>query len=139
MPWMLALDPTSETAAELVSLGFTPVTMYMKQVAPNYSEGHIKLSDQELSRMNPSPPQYASLSFLEHGELGPVFAVAFAEDAEQGRKLIAMGFAQRELFKKTGPAGSTTEAIPKGERQFRAMCHVPSRFASVCYWGRAPS
>ena len=137
MPWMLALDPSPESRGELTSLGFVCVTLFMKQVASNYSEGHIKLSDQELSRMNPSPPQYASFSFLEHGVLGPVFAVAFAEDAQQRRKLIEMGFAQRELFKKTGPAGSTTLAIPEGERQFRAMCHVPSRFASVCYWGRA--
>ena len=138
MPWMLALDPSSESAAELTSLGFVRVTPFMKQVAPNYSEGHIKLSDQELSRMNPPPPQYASFSFFEHGVLGPVFAVAFAEDAQQGRKLIAMGFALRELFKKSGPAGSTIEAIPEGERRFRAMRHVPSCFASICYWGRAP-
>ncbi len=138
MPWMLALDPSPESAEELIALGFMRVIMFMKLMAPVHSEGRIKLSDQELSRMDPSPPQYASFSFLEHGEFGPVFAVAFAEDAAQRRKLIAMGFAEREIFKKRGPPGPTTEAIPEGERQFRAMCHVPSRFASVCYWGRTP-
>ncbi len=45
MPWMLALDPTLDTAAELVLLGFEPVTMYMKHILPYHSEGHIRYAE----------------------------------------------------------------------------------------------
>ena len=134
MPWMLALDPTSETAAELVSLGFTPVTMYMKHVLPYHSEGHIKLSDEQLSRMKFRPRQYASFSFIARGELGAVYAAALTDDTETKVLLLADGFEAREVYLKDGPKGSILYAIPEGDRQFRSMRHVPSRFVTTCYW-----
>ena len=72
MPWMLALDPTTDTAAELVSLGFEPVMMYMKRILPYYSEGHMRYAERNLKLMKLVPQQYASFSFVEQGELGAV-------------------------------------------------------------------
>ncbi len=84
------------------------------------------------------PKQYASFSFVEQGELGRVYAVAVTGDSETKALLLAEGFEEREIYLKDGPKGSILDAIPEGDRKFQSMTHVPSLFACVCYWGRAP-
>ena len=137
MPWMIAFHPTIDTAAELVSLGFQPVTMYMKQVSSYHSEGHINHAELNLKLMKLVPKQYASFSFVEQGKLGPVYAVAVTCDAGTSVLLHSNGFKKKEVYLKEGPKGSILDALPEGDRLFQSMQHVPSHYACVCYWERA--
>lgn len=136
MPYMLALDPSSDSAKELVLMGFTRVKVLMRIRELFFSQAHLTASDAMFYRTEPRPQQYCSVSFWEDGNQGSLYGIVFSCSPESKQVLLRQGFQERWIYRKLGPSGSTLQSIPSGDEIFRKMRHVPEKFATTSYWGR---